>query len=100
MKESMGSFNIGHLREADRSLGLIQPGDTVSVKELTHVWNEPKPETEGAPHIREGSAELEAGPGLRFCMLFLGNDRKGKPLTKEDIEKRLNKLGWFRRDNG
>lgn len=100
MRISMGSFHLGKKKEEERHFSFMELGDTVSIKELTHVWNEPKPKDPSAPYIAEGSCGLEAGPEKRFCMLYLGYETAGKPLTQEQLEKRMNKLGWFRRDNG
>lgn len=100
MKNSMGSINIGNKPEDRRSLGFLELGDTVSIKKLTHRWSEPKPSDPKAPWIENGSAQVEAGKGELFCLVSLGSFRAGSPLTEEEIEKRMNNLGWFRRDNG
>lgn len=100
MKASMNSFNLGGKDEDQRRIGTLELGDTVNVKQLTHRWSDPPPAKPGDPHIANGSAKIDAPSGTLFCMLFLGRHPKDRPFTAREIEERLNKLGWFRRENG
>ena len=100
MKSTEGSIHISGKPDEQRRLDILETGETVSLKQITHRWKEPAPEDPKAPHIANGSAKLSAPKGEFFCAVFLGRHPADEPITLEEIEKRLNKLGWFRRDNG
>lgn len=98
MQNIMNSINIGGMPDEKRRLSDLEPGDTVSVRQLTHRWGEPDPLEPGKPHIANASAKIVARNGTHFSVVFLGRHPKDKPFSAEDVERRLNELGWYRRE--
>lgn len=97
MNKLMGSRTISQVSEDERKSYVVEYGDIITIEKFTHVWGEAgKPE--GAPHIEKGSTPLKAGKGRVYNCIFLGQSKVEAPLSDEEIEKRLNKLGWYRRE--
>lgn len=99
MNQLMRSINIGRTPEEKRTTAQIALGDTVAVKKLVHRWSDPPSEEPGKPRIDSASANIEAERGKHMTFVFLGNHPKDQPLAEREIEERLNKLGWFRKES-
>lgn len=99
MNQLMRSHNIGRKPEADRKTSQIELGDTVAVRKLVHRWSDLSEPVEGKPHIAKASATIDASKGQLLSFVFLGRHPEGKVLTEEEIEARMNKLGWFRKES-
>lgn len=100
MKASQGILYMGTVKEAERPSAAIVEGETLVVRQLVHHWKNPEKPVPGAPYIGKSRSWIPAPPKQRFAVLFLGRHHVDEPFTEEEIEKRLNSLGWFRRDNG
>ena len=95
MQRSMGSPTLSAKGEAGRKLSAFQMGDIISIHRFTHVWGEP-PVPEGTSHIARGSIPMNAGKKVVYHCAYLGNGDFGEVLSDEEIEKRMNALGWYR----
>lgn len=99
MKRDKGSIHIGGKGEDQRPFSEVEKGETLTVRRLVHHWKNPEKGVPGEPHIDRLREELEAPSGYRFCVLFLGCHSVNKPFSEDEIEKRLNSLGWYRREH-
>jgi hypothetical protein len=91
---------MGGMSEQKRPFAELLEGETLTVRQLIHHWKNPEEAVPGQPHIDKMRQEIPAPPGYRFSVLFLGRHHVDEPFSEEEIEKRLNSLGWFRRENG
>jgi hypothetical protein len=96
MKATMGSRTLRKISEEERKGYAVEEGDIVLLERFTHVFGDP-PGPDGKPHIAKGSMPLKAAKGDAYNMIFLGRSRMDSPLTDEEIEKRMNRLGWYRK---
>ena len=64
-----------------------EPGDILKMKTCTIIEERGKDFLESTYAVKRGSK-------TRMCFLYLGNVAEASHATKEEMEKRLNLLGW------